>query len=121
MPPSTKSDTDRGLFEKRNPEGCNAALIYSKCEETPPSERPMRTTNLGMEKWFGDTFGVDLGPHPGRIMSIMRHEAFRKIVLWYCQTQYGEKVLGWNLMKSIVTLKLDSERSLPLIFADKGA
>jgi hypothetical protein len=97
---------NRETIKKGNTEGYMALQIITKFEELLITEQEKILTPVGLNGWLNNVFGVELD-HNARILVVLRHTEFRRFVLRYCSTRYGEKHFSWSTMVNIISSKLD--------------
>ena len=80
--------------------------IISAFNDTAEAERESLLKPEVMKKFLATQFQYEM-PKIGRLLIILRHTEWRKLVLRFCATKYGEEMFAWHVMADIVTAKLD--------------
>lgn len=97
---------NRDVVRKLNTEGHTAVQIITKFTELSAEQQEKVLSPQELVLWLNDIFGLEL-EHTARILVVLRHEEFRKIVHKYCLTRYGEKLFAWSTIQNIISSKLD--------------
>jgi hypothetical protein len=89
-----------------NQENYSAARLITAFEELSPEDRVKVLKDKGFKEWMQNDLQLPSN-NSARIVAVMRHEKFRKLVQRYSSIQYGRRSFNWTIMCKIICSKLD--------------